>query len=149
MTDHISIIFKCEISSNNRGKGYWKLNTSVLVEPKYCDMINSFLTNLPDEINLEENSKTKWELIKLKIKNLSINYCKEKSKTTKQKIASIENELEQIENQHHLKINMIYKKELENELDKLYENKAKGAQVRSRAKWLDEGEKKFIVFFKT
>ena len=65
MTDHISIIFKCEFSSNNRGKDYWKLNTSVLFEPKYCDIINSFLTNLPDEMNLEENSKNRWELIKL------------------------------------------------------------------------------------
>ena len=42
---------------------------------------------------------------------------------------------------------MIYKKELENELDKLYENKAKGAQVRSKAKWLDEGEKKIHRIF--
>ena len=79
----------------------------MLVEPEYCDMINSFLKNLPDEISLEENSKTRWELIKIKIKYLSINYCKEKSKRTKQKIASIENELKQIENQNHLKINMI------------------------------------------
>ena len=42
----------------------------------------------------------------------------------------MENELKQIKNQNHLKIYMIYKKELENELDNLYENKAKGAQVR-------------------
>lgn len=34
------------------------------------------------------------------------------------------------------------KKELDNELDTLYEIKSKGAQIRWRVKWNDEGEKK-------
>lgn len=148
MSDHIALIFKCEISSNSRGKGYWKLNTSVLFDIQYCKIINDFLLNLPDDIKLEMNPKTKWELIKLKVKNLSISYCKEKSKNMKRKIQFIESELEQIEHQHHLNINMIRKKELENELDALYEIKSKGAQIRSRAKWIDEGEKNSSYFLR-
>lgn len=137
MSYHITLIFKCEISSNSRRKGYWKLNTSVLLDIQYCKIINDFLLNLPDDIKLEMNPKTKWELIKLKVKHLSISYCKEKSKNMKRKIQLIEGELEQIEHQHHLNINMIRKKELENELDALYEIKSKGAQIRSRAKSKD------------
>lgn len=80
MSDHIAIIFECEISSNSRGKGYWKLNTSALHDLKYCEMINQFLLNLPNDIKLETNPKIKWELIKLNVKYLSIEYCKEKSR---------------------------------------------------------------------
>lgn len=104
--------------------------------------------NLPDDIKLEMNPKTKWELIKLKVKNLSISYCKEKSKNMKRKIQFIESELEQIEHQHHLNINMIRKKELENELEALYKIKSEGAQIRSRAKWIDEGEKNSSYFLR-
>lgn len=43
---------------------------------------------------------------------------------------------------------MIRKKELENELHALYEIKSKGAQIRSRAKWIDEGEKNSSYFLR-
>lgn len=46
-----------------------------------------------------------------------------------------------MENQHFTEINMIRKKELDNQLDNIYEIKAEGAQIRSRARWLDECEK--------
>lgn len=41
-------------------------------------------------------------------------------------------------------MNMIPKKELDNELDTLYEIKSKGAQIRWRVKWNDEGEKNHL-----
>lgn len=43
---------------------------------------------------------------------------------------------------------MTRKKDLENQLDKLYENKSKGAQIRSRDKWIDEGEKNSSYFLR-
>jgi hypothetical protein len=36
---------------------------------------------------------------------------------------------------------------LEKELEQIYEQKAKGAQIRSREKWVEFGEKKTIVIF--
>ena len=35
---------------------------------------------------------------------------------------------------------------LENELDELYNSKAKGAQIRSKAKWINDGEKNTKCF---
>lgn len=86
MSDYIVLIFKCEIFFNSRGKGYWKLNMFVFFDIQYCKIINDFLLNLLDDIKLEMNLKIKWELIKFKVKNLSISYCKEKSKNMKWKI---------------------------------------------------------------
>lgn len=43
---------------------------------------------------------------------------------------------------------MIRKKDLKNQLDNYYENKAKGAQIRSKARWIDEGEKNTAYFLR-
>lgn len=53
-----------------------------------------------------------------------------------------------MENQHFTEINTIRKKDLENQLDNLYEIKAKGAQIRSRSRGLDEGEKNTAYFLR-
>lgn len=71
-----------------------------------------------------------------------------KKQKYERKIQLIESELEQIEHQHHLNINMIRKKELENELEALYKIKSEGAQIRLRAKWIDEGEKNSSYFLR-
>ena len=41
----------------------------------------------------------------------------------------------------HYLINMNRKRDLESQLSNLYDKKTKGAQIRSRAKWVQEGEK--------
>lgn len=110
--------------------------------------MNNFFDKLPDDIMQTYNHKTKWELIKFKIKTISIEYCKNRSKNFKKRIHEIENEIEQMENKHFTEINMIRKKDLENQVDNLYEIKAKGAQIRSRARWLDEGEKITAYFLR-
>lgn len=44
---------------------------------------------------------------------------------------------------------MNLKRRLESDLDALYNEIAKGAQVRSRTKWISEGEKNTNLFFRT
>lgn len=80
LSDHPALVFKCEISGNTRGKGFWKLNTSILKESAYCDLINNFSADLPEEIRNNSNCKTKWELIKFKIKNLVLTTVKTETK---------------------------------------------------------------------
>ena len=41
------------------------------------------------------------------------------------------------------------KRDLESQLNNFYDEKARGAQIRSRAKWISEGEKKTQNFFST
>ena len=38
------------------------------------------------------------------------------------------------------------KRELETKLDVIYDNKSKGAQIRSKSKWINEGEKTQNIF---
>lgn len=41
---------------------------------------------------------------------------------------------------------MIRKRNLQTQLNELYHKKAKGAQIKSRAKWINEGEKNTKYF---
>ena len=46
----------------------------------------------------------------------------------------------------HYLINMNRKRDLESQLSNLHDKKTKGAQIRSRAKWVQEGEKNSKFF---
>ena len=148
MSDHLSIVFKFRISCNTKGGGFWKLNVSVLHDTKYVKAMNGFLNNLPNEIENEMNPHIKWELIKIHIRDLSINFCKQKGKSIRDKILTIEKEIEEIESGDYALIDIKKKRELESELDELYTYKAKGAQIRSRATWIDKGEKNTSYFLR-
>ena len=56
-------------------------------------------------------------------------------------ISDIENELNEIENLSHALIDMNRKRDLESRLNNFYDETARGAQIRSRAKWISESEK--------
>ena len=59
----------------------------------------------------------------------------------------LEKELDNIETGNSININMNRKREIEKELDALYENEAKGVQIRSNAKWIANSEKNTIFFY--
>ena len=138
MSDHRSIKITFNIDGNKRGNGYWKLNNSHLNDINYKTGIKKIISNLQNE-NL--NSVEKWETFKLKSRDFSIQFSKESIHNTKNRIKSIEKEINRIEELESKDINMNRKRHLESELDSLYDKRCKGAFVRSRSKWMLEGER--------
>ena len=53
----------------------------------------------------------------------------------------MEKEIDKIENSPSEQINMNLKEKLESQLNKMYNKIAKGAHIRSKSKWIEEGEK--------
>jgi hypothetical protein len=94
--------------------------------------------------NISDDKGHLWELIKLKIRNTTIPYCIRKNKMEK----DYENKLEKRYEKLHSKIseNNINENEIEefecikNELKKIEINKARGIILRSKCKWVAEGE---------
>ena len=89
----------------------------------------------------------KLELFKIKVKDFSINFAKYYQNSMKAKICRIENEINDIEESESQTFDMNRKRQLELQLNALYDEKCKGAQERSRAKWVKEGEKNTKYFF--
>ncbi len=135
ITDHKAVIVTLVMEGYNRGPGYWKLNTAHLKCEEYITGVNKTIDRVLKEFECSNICKRLvWDLLKLKIKEYTILYCKNNAIKNKSKISELEKEIKLTRNSQEAK-------NIEAELDSLYSEKAKGAQIRSRAKWVEEGEK--------
>lgn len=88
-----------------------------------------------------QNISKKWENVKQEVKRVFIHYSIRSQKSYKEQIKNIEKKIIEVESSLYLEIYMNEKRTLERHLSELYNRRAKGAQIRSRAKWIHEGEK--------
>ena len=74
-TDHSLIEIKIALHSNMRGPGFWKLNTSLLTEIDYVNQIRTVIKDTQEEYKNDRSvdDALMWEIIKLKIRELSLN----------------------------------------------------------------------------
>ncbi len=77
--DHKAVVIKVNTHTNPRGKGYWKLNTSVLEEEDYVIGIKDLIKKTILEFSNDICKGKLWELIKVRIKEFSIKYCQLRS----------------------------------------------------------------------
>ena len=93
-TDHsmIIIIISAALHSNQRGPGYWKLNTSFLSDANYVNQIRATIKKVTDEFvnDYSVNPTLMWEMTKLKICEQSIKYAKDGRTKTSRREEEIE-----------------------------------------------------------
>ena len=91
------------------------------------------------------------DLIKVRVKENSIVYAKEKAQNQKKREVLIQNEISEIEQklddpkEKTTELKLRYT-ELKGELEKIYLNKLRGFQIRSRVKYYEEGERNTKYF---
>ena len=67
-SDHSAIFLELEeINDNGRGPGYWKMNTSLLANEEYKNMINNKLLMWLEEPKDIKDSRSIWDWIKFNI----------------------------------------------------------------------------------
>ena len=141
-SDHRGCFIHIKESEITRGRGYWKFNNSLLSDPKYVNEINNLIEHYQGE---HEDPQIDYEILKIKIKELTIAYSKEKSMNRKLECAALYVELNNIDN--HLSTNpndanaQAKREHIKLKLELIEINKAKGAQIRSRIKIVEEWEK--------
>ena len=91
-TYHSLIDIKIALHLNLRGPGYWKLNTSFLIDIDYVTQIRDVIKKTHEEYQDDDtvNKGLLWEMMKLKIREQSIKYVTAK----KVKMSRREGELE-------------------------------------------------------
>jgi hypothetical protein len=157
-SDHSMIILELEFNPFIRGKGLWKFNNSLLYDIDYINMVkekkldvkNQYsalvynfdeMDNVSNEdIHFTINSQLLLETLLMEICGNTITYSSYKKRENEKQEKKLRNEIAQME----VNINESQIPELENkkqELENYRKNKVKGKMVRSRAKWIDEGEK--------
>ena len=146
-SDHRGCLMRLKSSDIVRGKGYWKFNNSLLKDLNYVNEMNNFLENYRVE---SEDDQVALDVLKIQIKEFTIDYSTMKNRKNKNNVLALYNELDDLDKwlskhpncQETLKKREKIKLKLEIEETE----KARAAQVRSRVKWVELGEKNNSYF---
>jgi len=144
-SDHLAVFLTICHNDIVKGNGYWKLNNTWLQNADY----NHGIKNLIDECVVEYGDvlspKHFWDLCKTKIRCFTTEFAKGSQKQRKSELKQIECKLQKLyekcineTDNDNLKVQYNACK-LEYEV--MYSHFMKGLQIRSKEKWIEEGEK--------
>ena len=151
-SDHSLIslsLYKSEQSK--QGPSFWKFNTSLLRDRTYIDKTATSIRELKTKYNYVNDKGLKWDLIKMDLRSEAISYSKYLAKNKRDTLK------EMLDQQVKLDIEIAKDPtdELLNTANSLKENiekanseKARGAMLRSKANWVEYGEKNSSFFLK-
>ena len=153
-SDHSMVKITLKGQELQKDKPFWKFNNSLLRDPNYCEEIKKTIQETKQQYadpnqNLDKennkniaqviNEQLFFEVMLMNIRGKTISYSSFKKKQidkNEQKLIEEINKLEEKEEE-----NQIILQEKKNALTEIRENKLKGIMIRSRAQWLDKGEK--------
>ena len=165
-SDHSMVTMELSLTNQKRGKGFYKMNTSLLNDEKYVQIIEntikdtistyslpiyscSFVENCPLEVEVTISWSLFWETLILNMRTETISYSIHKRRKSMEEESNITREIERIENlpDHNMTEEIqsrlvVYREKLE-ELRKV---KMEGIVTRSRTRWYEEGEKSTAYF---
>ncbi|KAL9967827.1 hypothetical protein ACROYT_G026124 [Oculina patagonica] len=144
-SDHSAIFLHFNnIVDQKHGPSFWKFNASLAEDGNFVTLINESIPTWLEEFKTIDDKRLLWDLIKYKIRQLSIKYGKEKARKKRKRITDIEASLKiceencsrcpSAENREQFEI-------LKLEYDSIYDDLAQGAIVRSKVTWYEKGEK--------
>jgi exonuclease III len=144
-TDHQYLLVKCDLGDPFvRGPGVWKLNTSLLEDDEYCQLVRSFWSFWQTQEGSDTYSSGPdwWDQGKFYLREITRTYarckaaekCGRKSALTRQ-MTNLQRHFEAGDSSSFAQLCAV-----QEELRNIHLNEARGAQVRSRCRWAEEGE---------
>ncbi|KAJ8038829.1 LINE-1 retrotransposable element ORF2 protein [Holothuria leucospilota] len=143
-----AVLLDLRVLKEDRGPGFWKINNSLLTDPVYNTLIHDTVLRGTEDYR-DYNPSLRWELIKLYIRNASISYSKKKARDRRRNELSLLKEISAYEHEFFLSNSPVILDKLKKariSLNELYEYKIEGIIVRSRARWVEQGEKSTAYF---
>ena len=142
-SDHKAISLDIFPYACKKGAGTWKLNTQVLAETAYIDLINSVIQNA-EQWAAHLSPKNKWDSIKMIVIAESQEYCQRRGTEHKLIKSVLEEAIVRLEekieyNWNQADVDMLEKTKAD--LEELIESKTRGTIFRAKARWYNEGEK--------
>ena len=142
-SDHHLVWGYFDIDKHDRGPGLWTVNNSILNDKAYTKLVNDFWGNWKAVKGNYKDILFWWDLGKKKIKNLTINYCKDKRRTERTYICNLKQDeirLRQLDERGQLDDYWELVR-IQNKI-KDYENKQlQGARIRAKVEEIEQGER--------
>lgn len=149
-TVHKSVTIRINMGtrSHNSNSEYWKLNKTLIHDKEFKKKAQEVIDKYWKQAKILKNFGQWWEQMKFEIRNLAILVSKKLSKMNKEKEFQIVGKIMSLSGRINLSEDEVTElTTAQAELDKAYADKARGAFVRSRRKWLEQGEKCTKYFF--
>ena len=149
-SDHSPISLSLKFTDEpTLGRGHWKMNTSLLKDNNFKVRIKENILIWRRQYSQIANNNLKWELLKYEIRQFTISFSKNKVKERRERKETLEKRLIELEKQEYQNDENIFN-EIEltkGELREIHLIESQGTIIRSRAQWMEEGEKSTAYFF--
>ena len=155
-TDHSLITLHLTNNTNPSGPGFWKLNTSFLLESEYVNLIKETINEVANDSKNDNkvDSVLLWDTMKLQIRSSSLHYAKKKKAKMKSQETSLEVNILALQRKlEENNFSETEKTDILNELDvKILQKedisklKIQGTMMGSESRWYSEGEKNTKYF---
>jgi len=146
-SDHSIISLKIHIlGTTERGKGFWKFNNSLLMEKEYTNMVKNIIENIKVNVHMENKNKL-WEYTKCQLRSDTIIYASKRAKEIRKQEKELQRRVEMLEK--NLKDNDVNYREYiqcKTEWENILKVKTNGIILRSKAKWVEDGERNTKYF---
>ena len=150
-SDHSLIRIELELNATGkRGRGLWKFNNDLLTDQNYVKLIKTTIKNITNDIQME-NKNQLWEYTKCQIRTDTMVYSSKRSKEMRQKENILVKKLEAIEKT--LDKNIVSESpeyyeyiQTKGEWENIVKKRTNGILLRSKAQWIEEGEKNTKYF---
>ena len=132
------------------GPGRWKLNVSILADEDFDGIVRDFWANWKLRKNCFPSLLLWWDSGKKHLKELAKSFCRQKSRDKRQArvlLSNLASHLKERVDRGFTSCLDVYQAVLA-KLSELALSEAKGAQVRSRVRWAEEGETSSSFFFR-
>ena len=147
MTDHRAVYLVLDLHQQERGTGYWKLNTALLQRQDFIDTIHKEIT-YTIELNGHKSARMRWEDLKERVKKTTIRYSRQLGSEEKLILSQLSERVNEYESRLPLceSEDKVYE-ETKNELEEKQLERIQGVMFRCKANWFEYGEKSSKYFF--
>ena len=158
-TDHSLVTLTIEFDKDENRKQFWKFNASLLSDIDYVQQINelieqiineyaafpynrTYIKDIPlEDLTLTISDQTFLDFLLMKIRSKTISYSSIKKKKLEEKEKRLMKEIEKLENNEIDENSYILIENKKEELVSIREIRMKGVLIRSKARWVEDGEK--------
>ena len=143
LSDHDFVQLGISLDGSSKRAGVWKFNNSLLTDPDFKSFLSKIIIDFKVRIPDFGSLRAWWDSLKVNIHDVCIRFSICKHRFVNNERTSIAKHLIKAKLDLHSGRPIVPSviSDLEGQLSSLISKQSKGAKIRSRAQWFEEGEK--------
>ena len=150
-TDHRGCSLRIKCCGVVRGPGSWHFNGSLLKDVTFVNLMNDLIGTYATEGDYSDyDEQMRWEILKLKIKDFSIVYSKNKATKKRCELTYLRHELNELDRAlagtPDCVATLARRNAVKVKLEVAEQHAARASQLRAKVQWVEQGEKNTKYF---